>query len=409
MFLISGCGRFPGAAPTPTPEPVALRYVTLDLSPVEERIIENFTAANPAITLETETYQNLPTAYLTSGTPPDLMFITPGWFLDSAAATNQLVDLTDLWEQTGLNETFPPSVQALSERNGRQVYLPVGYSWTGLYYNTALFAELGIEPPATWDELLQVADTLAFNGTTPFILPGEDDLYTALWFDYLNRRLNGADVHRALMAGEIQFADSRVTDVFDMWNWLFQQGYFNRDAAGTDLLTALVMVAQDGESDLLNTRGGMVLADPIALQQLPEAMRQNLAVIPFPVVDPNVQAGEVVIATGYMVPAQAPHLAQALSYLEAVAGPEVLAALAATPGSLDAIPAVGLTELDAAPEDVRRMAATIAAAARIAPPFMFQVAFDEQARVGSILRDFVDAASDGGADIFDTVERLDRQ
>lgn len=410
VLFVSGCGRLFGPEPAPTPEPATLRYVTLDLSPVEERLIENFGREYPTITIEPEPYQNLPTTYLDAGTPPDLMFITPGWFLDSAAETNQLVDLTDLWEQSGLNETFPPSVQALSERNGRQVYLPVGYSWTGLYYNPELFAALGIAPPASWDELMLAADTLAFNGITPFVLPGEDDLYTALWFDYLNRRLNGADVHRALMAGEIPFADARVTATFELWNWLFRQGYFNRDATTTDLLTALITVAQDEEETLLTTRAGMILADPNAVQQLPDALRGKLTVMPFPEIDPGVQPGEVVIATGYMVPGQAPHLNQALDYLNYVAGPDALAALAAAPGSLDAIPAVGLADLSSVPQDVQQMAATIRAAAEIAPPFMFQVAFDEQARVGNILRDFVRRAAGGDAvNIDETIGRLDNR
>ncbi len=340
--LLAGCGMF-GAEPTPTPEPVTLRYITIGVSKAEERLLERFTAQHPSITIESEPYRTLPADYLTGDDAPDLMYITPGWFLNSAAATGQLTDLTDLWEQTGLNQSYPASVKALSEREGRQIFLPVGYTWTGLYYNAELFAQYGIAPPDRWDNLLLAADTLLANGITPFALPGDDDLYSTLWFDYLNRRLNGADLHQALLRGDIPFSDARIEAVFDTWNWMFDQGYFDRDAANTDLLTALLTTVQRDESEVVRGKSGMVLVDPGTFAELPDAFRDELTFAPFPVIDPMVSSGEVVIATGYMAPAQAPHVDQTLDFLRFVAGPDAAEALAGAAVALDSIPAAGLS------------------------------------------------------------------
>ena len=168
-LLTSGCfGR--NADPTPTPEPITLKFITLNQSPVERLLAERFTELNPGIEIDTATYGMEPAGYLRGDSQtPDMMYITPGYYLESAAETGGLTDLSDLWEQTGLANVFPPSITNLSAQEGKQHFFPIGYEWSGLYYNHAVFDELGLAPPTTWDELILVADMLVASISDEFI------------------------------------------------------------------------------------------------------------------------------------------------------------------------------------------------------------------------------------------------
>ncbi|MEZ4555446.1 MAG: hypothetical protein R2851_07075 [Caldilineaceae bacterium] len=147
-------GAAASALLTPTPEPVTLRYIALNLDGAERMLLDAYEAAHH-VTIEVSPYQLLPADYVTETDAPELLYITPGWFLDLGfAATGQLTDLTDLGSRP-IGGAVPRGPQALSAQDGRQVFLPLGYRLVSLYYNRGLFEELGIAPPAkTGDDLI---------------------------------------------------------------------------------------------------------------------------------------------------------------------------------------------------------------------------------------------------------------
>ena len=172
-LLLAACGF--GAQPTPTPEPITLRYVTFaGLDAADQVLIDAFRTSHAYVTVTPETYSRAPADYLDATVPPDLMFITPGEFLEAAVDRGALVDLTDLWQQAGVDEQVAGALSALSERGGKQYYVPVGYNWNGVYYNQPLFEQYGLQPPRTWDEFTQLAETLWLEGIVPFSISGSD-------------------------------------------------------------------------------------------------------------------------------------------------------------------------------------------------------------------------------------------
>ena len=53
----------------------------------------------------------------------------------------------------------------------------------GVYYNKDIFDKYGLTEPETWDELIEICDTLVANGVTPFALSGLDANGIQLWFN----------------------------------------------------------------------------------------------------------------------------------------------------------------------------------------------------------------------------------
>jgi ABC-type glycerol-3-phosphate transport system substrate-binding protein len=371
LALLTGCGF--GAPPTPTPAPVTLRYVTLPaLAAAEDALIARYRADHPHVTVTVEDYNQTPDMLLAQPPVPDVMLITPGQFLDAAIASGRLTDLSNLWQESGAADELLPSLRALSEREGKQYYLPVGYNWHGFYYDKALFEQYGLQPPATWDEFVQVCETLWLNGVVPLSMSGADPFMGSLWLDYLNLRLNGPEVHRQLITGEIPFTDPRIRSVFELWASLVEKGYFSDAAARMGSQEALAAVVQEG--NLLGARPAMVLSGPAFLGELAPARRAALGFFPFPVLDVAQSPAEVVTAIGYMVPADAPQRDIALdfvTFLASASGRDVLTTDIVA-GGLYA-PAFAVDDPTTLPEQVRAGVTLVLAAQTVTPQYYMSV------------------------------------
>jgi multiple sugar transport system substrate-binding protein/raffinose/stachyose/melibiose transport system substrate-binding protein len=230
------------------------------------------------------------------------------------------MDISDLWLQSGLPDSYLPGFRNIGRYNGKQYYLPAGYAWSAVYYNREIFDTYHLQPPTTWDEFLIVADTLQANNIIPFALAGRNLWSTAMWFDYLNLRLNGPDFRDALVQGQERFDDLRVREVFETWRFLLDSGYFaERTFARGDRETWRLLFS--GEA-------AMIMADPIDVNDLPGQIRERLDFFPFPIMDPTLPLGEITPTFGYLVPAKTAHPLESLEFLRFISSPEVQSAMA---------------------------------------------------------------------------------
>lgn len=329
-LTLTSCG---GGEPTPAvSEPVTLTLLSFDIGAAWEQAegyaIEQFQLQEPNIDFDQRAFNQAPLEAINSSPAPDLITSGAYAFLRTAAQSGGLLDLTELWSETGLTEAFPAGFQALSAYEGKQYYLPVAFGWTGIYYNREVFAQYGLEPPTTWDEFIQVCETLLLNGETPLALGGQDAWMTLLWFDYLNLRLNGADVHRALLQGQLPYTDARLQDVVESWRMLFANGYFveRPEVIGTmDATNALLR----GDNGMLGRQKAvMVLTGPFWLTNMPDVFLGELDFFPFPTMNPNVAPAEVVTTLGYMAPKAGANPAATLAFLRYIGSPAGQTAMA---------------------------------------------------------------------------------
>lgn len=369
ITMLTACGF--GAQPTPTPEPVTLRYVTFaGLDAAEQALIDAFRTGQPHVTVAAETYNRAPEEYLASTPPPDLMLITPGEFLSAAIDRNALVDLSDLWQQAGVDEQVAGALAALSERGGKQYYVPTGYNWNGIYYNKQVFEQYAIEPPRTWDDFMQLAETLWLEGITPFAISGGDPFMGTLWFDYLNLRLNGAAFHKEFLAGDVPYDDPRIRTAFELWASLVEKGYFLQTSSTMGIDDALAAVAPSSAS--IAPQAAMVLSGPAFLGALAPAQREQLGFFPFPILDAAQPPAEVVMAIGYMIPSAAAHRDEALAFAGLLASDEGRALMAQDiAGSGLYAPFFG--DPDALPASVRQGVGLVQSAQTLTAPYYMSV------------------------------------
>lgn len=302
-ITVSSCG----GSDEPTPavsEPVTLTLLSFDIGQAWEKAegyaIEQFQQQEPNITFEQRAFNQSPQQAMSASPAPDLMTSGAYSFLREGAQRGQVLDLSELWAETGLNEAFSPGFQQLSAYEGKQFYLPVAFGWTGIYYNRAVFEQYGLQPPTTWDEFIEICALLKANGEIPLSLSGQDTWMTMLWFDYLDLRLNGADVHQALLAGQLPYSDARVQAVMDAWGTLFDNGYFLERPELVGSLDAIHNIVRGDNGMLGRQKSVMILTGPFWMTDVPDAFAAELDFFPFPTMNPNVAPAEIVTTLGYM-------------------------------------------------------------------------------------------------------------
>lgn len=136
-----------------------------------EQIIDQFEAENPDIRVIQNQQPDADTSIrtlLVKGRTPDVITLNAG------GSIGELLEAGVFHDFSGdpLLETINPAVQDiisdLGSRDGEVNALGYINNANGIIYNREIFEEHGLEVPETWDELIEVCETLQAAGITPF-------------------------------------------------------------------------------------------------------------------------------------------------------------------------------------------------------------------------------------------------
>jgi raffinose/stachyose/melibiose transport system substrate-binding protein len=148
---------------------------------VFQKSFDRFTEMHPNVTIEVvaipfeDMLRTFPLA-LNAGTGPDISMSLP---LESttypAAQAGHLLELTEIGEARGWWDKYDMKAIEFDNRALDGIY-GVPYEWTavGVYYNTEIFEELGLEPPQTLEEFEALMETIKQAGITPISVGGKD-------------------------------------------------------------------------------------------------------------------------------------------------------------------------------------------------------------------------------------------
>jgi multiple sugar transport system substrate-binding protein/alpha-glucoside transport system substrate-binding protein len=188
---------------------------------------ENFEAVLDAFTEETgieTTYKATGDdvgAYLGTqiegGNPPDVAMLPQAGLLRDLAQEGSLTPANDD-VRAAMEEHFSPDWTDLGSVDGELygVYFKAANKsvW---WYNTAVFEQAGVEPPTTWDEMLQAAQTVNASGT-PFVSIGGGDGWTLTdWFENIYIQTAGPEMYDQLANHEIPWTDESVIEALEVF------------------------------------------------------------------------------------------------------------------------------------------------------------------------------------------------
>jgi raffinose/stachyose/melibiose transport system substrate-binding protein len=131
-----------------------------------------------------------------------------------------------------LPESFYSQIDdsALIKRNGKVYTVPTAkYIMLNVFYNKEIFAKYNLKPPTTWDEFVQLCETLKANGEVPIVEAGQSQAGQMLHNPMMTAMLNeiSEDWPQKFLSGEMKFNGPEVKAIADRFQALWNAGYFH--------------------------------------------------------------------------------------------------------------------------------------------------------------------------------------
>lgn len=110
---------------------------------------------------------------------------------------------------------------------------PAFFDYVLTYYNKDIFDKYGLTKPKTWDEYVQLCETLKQKGEAPIAFGGKGD-WDRYWFVQMTAPALYNDVLSDIAAGKSDIDYAPLAKGFDVFREFAQKGYFGSDYAATD-------------------------------------------------------------------------------------------------------------------------------------------------------------------------------
>lgn len=196
---------------------------------------------------------------IASNDVPDMFNYEDGTALDAIVNLGAVVNISQDFSKLGieLTDVMPQSVidakHVLS--NYDDLYsMPSQLCSNGMFYNKAIFAELGLEVPTTWAELEAVCDKLKEAGYTPIASNGADGWGITRWIMMYANRLAGAECHQ-LASRNLDgwsFRDDVFVQAAAKCQEMYQKGYMG-DAYNAMSTTEQYSLFLNGDAAMIYT------------------------------------------------------------------------------------------------------------------------------------------------------------
>ncbi|GAA1011633.1 ABC transporter substrate-binding protein [Acrocarpospora pleiomorpha] len=154
--------------------------------------------------------------------------------------SGKAVDLEAKLTELGvIGQVSPAAIAVIKQLQGGKMYaLPFELNMEGIWYNKKIFADNGITPPATWDELVATATTLNDKKIQPFAASGVEGWpISRLLGDYIFRLL-GPDALKKVADGTAKLTDGPYVQAAQAIADLGSKGFFGKGVTTLDYQSA---------------------------------------------------------------------------------------------------------------------------------------------------------------------------
>jgi len=250
--LLAGCGSSTGSnSNTAAIEFLSVQQPTIGWPLVLSTITDQYAKKHPGTTFKTNFIAQgnlnqqvqllagqgaLPVLY--NSPPPDLMA--------QLTKNGEVLDLESTFQHLGVSQQVVPAAVAIVKKifNGQFIALPFELNIEGFWYNKQIFAQNGLQPPDTWDQLVQIAASLQQKGIQPLSASGQQGWpITRLISGYLFRKF-GPGALDSVKSGQAKLTDPSYVEAAQVVANLGKQGYFGRGVATLDYQSAVNLFLQ---------------------------------------------------------------------------------------------------------------------------------------------------------------------
>ncbi len=176
---------------------------------IRENQVKRFNAANPGTQIKVTEFANdafkqkIKTA-IGAGQAPTLIWGWGGGGLKSYVDANQVEDLTDwMGQQADLKSSIFPSAFGAATVGGKIYAMPVEtVTPIVMFWNKKVFDKVGVQPPQSWGDIMDLVPKFNAQGIAPFSLGGQSRWTNMMWLEFMFDRIGGPEVFQAVFDGK---------------------------------------------------------------------------------------------------------------------------------------------------------------------------------------------------------------
>ena len=263
-------------------------------------------------TLPFDTLRTVLQTQLRSGEGPDVFSYGSGPSFGGALAEAGLVqDLTAAYEERDW-QVYDFAKERVTF-DGKTYGVPGELETIGLFYNKAVFDELGLEAPQSLDELRAAADAVRAAGRTPFAVSDKEGWQGGHLLSMALSSTIGSDGMEELFAGELSWDSPEVVEALSLWKDYDAAGYLPESPTSVDYDTSIAQFFS-GDAAMIPTGSWLV-------GEIEDNTDFEVGYVPFPGPDgPGIFTGG--LGSGPYVSASTDNPEGAIEFLDFLASPE---------------------------------------------------------------------------------------
>jgi len=311
-------------APSAGEEPVTISFFsnnadqTTGQGLAEKQLADQYMKENPNVTIKFEAispdqqYQDKLKIYNASNALPDVMMIwsLPG-LMNPLIKKNTLLEFT----QDDLKDlNFEPAALKAFSANDKVYGLPKNSDFLVLYYNKKIFADNGLQPPATEAELIEAGKKLSQKKIVPLAVAGRDGWPLFLWFQNQMQRSTGSFA-TLTQAVERQgtFKSLGGIDAAAKMQEIVKSGALGEGFLNNDYGAAKNLFVQGKAAMFMMGQWEMGMGSD---ESIPEEIRGNIGALPIPAGDKGANTDLMAwFGGGYGVNSQSEHVQEAKAFV----------------------------------------------------------------------------------------------
>ncbi|WP_210587571.1 ABC transporter substrate-binding protein [Streptomyces sp. GESEQ-35] len=210
-----------------------------------QKVLDAFGEKTGAKTQFVSTGDNVSTVVgskIEGGNAPDVVMVPQVGVLQQFAKEGWLKPLSKTAKQSvGANYADVWKTYGSVDSTLYGLYFKAAHKST-VWYSPDALAQAGVEPPATYDEMLKAGQTVSDSGLAAFSVAGQDGWTLTDWFENVYLSQAGPEKYDALAAHELKWTDASVVEALTTLGKLFkdkqlvaggQKGALNTDFPGS--------------------------------------------------------------------------------------------------------------------------------------------------------------------------------
>lgn len=288
-----------------------------EYAPYFEEVVEEFEKQNPDIKIDMEAIADEPIkdklrVILGGNEVPDIMFSWSGEFARKFVRAEAALDLTPyLEEDTAWKDSFiPASLQPFSS-DGKNYGIPLRFNGKFFVYNKEIFDKYNLQAPQTWDDFINVLDTLKQGGETPIILGNESPWAAIHYLTGLNQKMVPQDVRmKDYNPRSGEFTDPGYVKAMEMFAELNQKGYLmdNVNSSSHDMATQYFYTG----------KGAIMYVELEEFQTVEDNMQGNWGFFQLPAISEGKGSQNFITGApdGFIVSSKSKHPEEAIKFLK---------------------------------------------------------------------------------------------